>query len=509
MAFSGCIGDIWDQLTAPDADVSISAFDEGWNNDNRFLVIVEYESPLSLRITADAGMQREWNAPATDATFENGTYRNELVAEIPEGEWTITYYIDGHKWDKFSVLIDTIAPKITGLELLGNAENGAYNIGVGATFEGTLTIRQQATGELIANTFPVAISGLTTGVHAYDVTATDLAGNQKHFTVQVRAGDAKFLPTSGENDFGILARYTTQVTLWDLTDLSIYASTASASAQQPTYLGSGYGIEPTHPDIMSVVNAETNPSMNTMETAWALYTWMFDELEYTEDRLDETDLLSAHATIENGGGVCRDLAALYVSLLRAADVPARLVTGYLAGEVNGFHAWVEVYAPSAGQEPWVPVDVSPIDGQFDPVSALGSFAISRPDYLPLAAITPEHEVEGWSTAIGAEYTYSGTRPTLEFSKSLDIGFVVERKMCINKDTLERVTSTECTGFTHFQDKFPTRMEQTLDYGITVNGAANVQTSVAYPTAYRANVEYVVYGQDWERQGLFVFADFRS
>jgi hypothetical protein len=509
MAFSGCIGDIWDQLTAPDADVSVSAFDDGWNRDNRFLVLVSHSSPLSIRITADGDGHHEWDIPAASSKFDNGTYENKLEAIIPDGEWSINYYIDGHKWNQFNIMIDTIAPEITGLELLGNAVDGAYTIGVGATYSEAISVKKQSSGAVISRELPVLISGLTEGVTSYDVSAVDEAGNQKHYTVQIRAGDAQFLPSSGEYDFGIIARYTTTANIWDITDLSIYASNPEAWGDKPEYLGSGFGIEPGHPTIKAIVDAETEPGMNTMQTAWALYKWMFEELEYTEERLAQSDLLDAHETIENGGGVCRDLAALYVSLLRAADVPSRLVTGYLAGEVNGFHAWVEIYAPSPGQESWVPVDVSPIDGPFEIKRALGSFAISRPDYLPLAAIDPENEVEGWSTAIGVQYSYTGEPPTRDFGKTLDIGFTVDRKLCLNVDTLARAAQTDCDGFTHVQSEFPTRMEQTLDYGISVSPGANVEVTIAYPTAYRANVEYVVYGQEWERQGLFVTAEYKS
>ncbi|MGB1698051.1 MAG: transglutaminase-like domain-containing protein, partial [Thermoplasmatota archaeon] len=435
VSLSGCLGDFWDQLNAPNASVAISQLDDGWNRDNRFKVIVDYEEPLGIEIVLESVIERRYESPATEATLVDdleGVYRNEFEIEIPDGEWKLTYYVGGYKWGSFDVLVDTVAPAATGLELLGSAQNGAYQIGVGATFTGTLQVRDQSTGAIIGTSFPIQLSGLTSGIHGYDVVLTDQAGNQRTYTVQVRAGDAKFLPQEGAHDFGIISRYTTQLQLWDLTDMSQYGPRPGTNT---AYMGSGFGIEPDHPDIQAIADAVVEPNMNSLEAAWALYEWMFDNLEYTEDRLDSDDLLTAHETVQNGGGVCRDLAALYVSLLRASDVPARLVTGYLAGDVNGFHAWVEVYAPSPNQPDWVPVDVSPIDGSFEVTRALGSFGISRPDYLPLSTISSE--VEGWSTAISAEYTYTGAPPVLAFGKDLDIGFQVERRLCINEETLAR------------------------------------------------------------------------
>jgi transglutaminase-like putative cysteine protease len=53
-------------------------------------------------------------------------------------------------------------------------------------------------------------------------------------------------------------------------------------------------------------------------------------------------------------GVCQDFAHAMISLCRAARIPARYVSGYLATQrANGTHAWTEVFIPSAG---WVALD---------------------------------------------------------------------------------------------------------------------------------------------------------
>ena len=66
-------------------------------------------------------------------------------------------------------------------------------------------------------------------------------------------------------------------------------------------------------------------------------------------------------------GYCEHYATAMVMMLRTLDIPARLVTGFLPGEWNGFgryytirqrdaHAWVEVYFPRSG---WVTFDPTP------------------------------------------------------------------------------------------------------------------------------------------------------
>jgi transglutaminase-like putative cysteine protease len=60
-----------------------------------------------------------------------------------------------------------------------------------------------------------------------------------------------------------------------------------------------------------------------------------------------------------GGGKCADISTVFVTLARAAGVPARDVYGLrlsdpAQGEItSGFHCWAEFYLPGTG---WVPVD---------------------------------------------------------------------------------------------------------------------------------------------------------
>ena len=87
---------------------------------------------------------------------------------------------------------------------------------------------------------------------------------------------------------------------------------------------------------------------------------------------------------ETRSGFCEHYASAFTFLMRAAGIPARVVTGYLGGEVNpvdGYvvvrqsdaHAWTEVWLPGDG---WVRVD---------PTAAVSPLRIER----GLAAAVPE------------------------------------------------------------------------------------------------------------------------
>ncbi|RYF52893.1 MAG: DUF3488 domain-containing protein, partial [Comamonadaceae bacterium] len=95
-------------------------------------------------------------------------------------------------------------------------------------------------------------------------------------------------------------------------------------------------------------------------------------------------------------GFCEHIASAFVVLMRAMDVPARIVTGYQGGEMNNFdgywtvrnadaHAWAEVWMEGRG---WVRVDptgaVSPGRvGQFQRLRApQGAFATAMGTLSP-------------------------------------------------------------------------------------------------------------------------------
>lgn len=102
-------------------------------------------------------------------------------------------------------------------------------------------------------------------------------------------------------------------------------------------------------------------------------------------------LTTAAEALAGGAGVCQDLAHLMVAVCRSVGLPARYVSGHLAGE-GPSHAWVEALIPEPGPhgtrfrvEAWDPThdrrtdhryltvacgrdyaDVAPLSGTFEP-----------------------------------------------------------------------------------------------------------------------------------------------
>jgi transglutaminase-like putative cysteine protease len=500
---SGCFD--FSSLGRPNYSVSRTPLKPNdWTTDSKFTVQVMQAEPVEVRIEAKPadGSTPLATAGASDA-------EQQVSMDLPDGTWTVTYYVDGHKWESFAgVKVDTVAPSVAGLDTLVEAPSGSATIGAVPLAAGeTVQVVEQATGVVVATALPAHLSGLPDGVHAYDVVASDPAGNKAVATVQVLAGSVNQLP-AGKFTAGIVARYSLSVRLWDLTDLGAYPSPSAARAAAPTLLGSGVGITPDDPAVKQAIQeAGVTADMTTAEAALALYRWTFDHLEYQKSRLDKQDLLDPAQTIQQGGGVCRDLAALYVSLLRGAGIPARLVAGYLAGTVDGFHAWVEFYG--GGSDPWVPVDVSGIGASDDPdddlyteAAMLQAFAIALPEHLPLRALTPAQEKEAWSSAATISYSkpQRSPDPAVDFSKdacntSRCGGFEEERVLCVDLATRDRTVMDKGSCHKAYIDGFVSRARWVLDYGAQVASAApgtTVTVGAVFPEA-AATTEWLSYG----------------
>ena len=87
------------------------------------------------------------------------------------------------------------------------------------------------------------------------------------------------------------------------------------------------------------------------------YTYTLDPGIYGNDTADEF-------WFDRKEGFCEHIASSFVVLMRALDIPARIVTGYQGGEINGVdgfwvlrqsdaHAWAEIWQEGTG---WVRVD---------------------------------------------------------------------------------------------------------------------------------------------------------
>ncbi|GAB6906954.1 Transglutaminase domain-containing protein [Desulfosarcina cetonica] len=114
------------------------------------------------------------------------------------------------------------------------------------------------------------------------------------------------------------------------------------------------------PEMKAIAEKVTQGKTGTLEKAKAVYDWVVENT-FRDPAVKGCGLGQPLRTLNQcqGGGKCADLSTVFVTLARAAGIPARDVYGLrLAtpknGDVtSGFHCWAEFYLPGTG---WVMVD---------------------------------------------------------------------------------------------------------------------------------------------------------
>jgi len=116
-----------------------------------------------------------------------------------------------------------------------------------------------------------------------------------------------------------------------------------------------------HAVIKEAVTKATGTEKNPFWIARKLFNYLIAHMKYEMTGGWNT----APAVLERETGSCSEYSFVYISLCRAAGIPARYVgslamRGDAAAMDDVYHRWVEIYLPSYG---WVPVDPSGGDNE--------------------------------------------------------------------------------------------------------------------------------------------------
>ncbi len=112
----------------------------------------------------------------------------------------------------------------------------------------------------------------------------------------------------------------------------------------------------THPVIQNAVKEAVGDEKNPYWIARNIYNYLMPRLYYEMTGGWNT----APTVLDRGNGSCSEYSFVYISMCRAAGLPARYVGSVVlrGDDVSNddvFHRWVEVYLPNYG---WIPVDPS-------------------------------------------------------------------------------------------------------------------------------------------------------
>jgi hypothetical protein len=121
--------------------------------------------------------------------------------------------------------------------------------------------------------------------------------------------------------------------------------------------------------VKKTVDNETDPVIMSHK----LYDFVAKNIYYDFPRAADRhyEFMSASEILKKGKGVCADYAILYVTLLRIAGIPARVIGGIPVTlilpeknrELDVGHAWVEIKLPGYG---WIPIDITQEKGFMKP-----------------------------------------------------------------------------------------------------------------------------------------------
>ena len=113
-------------------------------------------------------------------------------------------------------------------------------------------------------------------------------------------------------------------------------------------------------EMKRIAGVATQGKSGTLEKARGVYDWVVDNT-FRDPAVKGCGLADPSRTLNacKGGGKCADLSAVFVTIARAAGIPARDVYGLRLstpkeGDItSAFHCWAEFYLPDTG---WVMVD---------------------------------------------------------------------------------------------------------------------------------------------------------
>ena len=115
---------------------------------------------------------------------------------------------------------------------------------------------------------------------------------------------------------------------------------------------------PTDGKVKEIARSITNDKQKISEKARAVYQWVVENTARDPD-VKGCGTGEVEKVIAKKGGKCADISSVFVSVARAAGVPAREVFGLRLGKkdeedmTGGHHCWAEFYVPGYG---WVPAD---------------------------------------------------------------------------------------------------------------------------------------------------------
>lgn len=175
------------------------------------------------------------------------------------------------------------------------------------------------------------------------------------------------------------------------------------------YLANGEKYLLNDPFIKETVKEVVGDEKNLYHRARKLYNWVIEKLSYKYEGGWET----GPKVLKRGSGSCSEYTFAFISLCRAAGVPARFVGSIVvrrddASTDDIFHRWAEIYLPPYG---WIPIDANHGDKPDGRGKALGFGHLTNNLLVTTVEGGAGDNKLGWSYNYGSSHTYKGQANT--------------------------------------------------------------------------------------------------
>jgi len=126
--------------------------------------------------------------------------------------------------------------------------------------------------------------------------------------------------------------------------------------EQAAFLEHTIFLPTEHPEIQAKAAELVEGASDRRDAAKRIHDWVYKSVE----KRPVIGVPNGLEVLRSLQGDCNEHTSLYVSLARAAGIPARIAAGVVYAEPGDgtgaffYHAWPEVYL--GGQTPWVPID---------------------------------------------------------------------------------------------------------------------------------------------------------
>ncbi len=159
-----------------------------------------------------------------------------------------------------------------------------------------------------------------------------------------------------------------------------------------------------NPVMRKAVEAAVGDESNPYWIARKIFKYVIDHMEY--ELAGGWNI--APAVLERGNGSCSEYSFVYISMCRAAGLPARyagsiVIRGDDASYDEVFHRWCEVYIPNFG---WIPVDPSGGDNEY-PADQAKYFGFLDNRFLITTMGGGESEYLEWGYNTNSRWTGEG------------------------------------------------------------------------------------------------------